>query len=192
MAGVAAEPLIVRAAGIVKQRFPLPRQRWMFGTPQPTGPHDAPSTDIDDLQLITQIIGDHGLLAVRKESQSERPALQRKPPQFAVVLRQTVFDEIAGITAGPRQRRPRIQRQAREPAICHPALVDVLARYGKGTLDDMSKDQRLAVRREGEAAQVEGIFTLSRPDQFAGGRVPEPHLRRTTAGGSDKSAIGWQ
>src|SRR5262245_47479777 len=85
-----------------------------------------------------------------------------------------------------------LQGQARQPAIDYPAFLDICFRDREITAHDVGTDHRIVLRRESNAAQIEGIADVALPVQLAGLEVPAAHLRRFTAGYRQPFAVAGE
>src|SRR5262249_14781733 len=100
VAGVAAEPVIVRTFRVVEQRLALPLRRRLLRPAQRDRSYYLARLRVYHLQGVEQVVGDDDPFAVRGAGEAQRPAAQRDAAQ--PLLQQRLLHEIAGVAAGPR------------------------------------------------------------------------------------------
>src|SRR5579871_759082 len=102
MAGIATEPLMMRSAGVVKNRFSLAGQVPIGWRSQRDRTNQSAGCDVDDLHGIVQVIGNSHPFRITKESNCQGPSTQREPPKLAVAGCQPGVQGIPRIASAPR------------------------------------------------------------------------------------------
>src|SRR5262245_37836360 len=103
VASVAAEPLMVRALGVVKDRFALAGQGWFFRTAQGNRSQYLAGLDIDDLNSVEQVIGDSDRASVIAKRKRGGPAVDINAAHLVRAELQRYIDEIARLARAPGQ-----------------------------------------------------------------------------------------